>query len=133
MNKWGDESHRQRSTCDIRLNLIGDIVLQIKDHSVIKGHRTQEEQDLAFMDGHSQLKWPHGKHNKKPSTACDVRAWPWPDDKQEQREEQLYLLGLYKGVAHMKGIKLRTGADWSNDGNVWDNTWDDFFHIELVD
>ena len=113
MNKWGGESHRQRSSCDVRLNLIGDIVLQLKDHSVIKGHKGKEEQDLAFMDGHSKLKWPHGKHNKLPSIAIDVRAWPWPDDPQEQREEQLYLLGLYKGVGHMKGVKIRTGAQGS--------------------
>ena len=110
MNKWGDESHRQRATSDTRLNLVGDIVLQLKDHSVIKGHRTQDEQDTAFMLGHSKLKWPHGKHNKKPSIAIDVRAYPWPDNEQDQREEQLYLLGLYRGVAHMKGIPLRVGG-----------------------
>ena len=133
MNKWSSESHRQRSTCDIRLNLIGDIVLQIKDHSVIKGHRTEDEQNQAFYDGHSKLKWPHGKHNKKPSTACDVRAWPWPEDERQQVEEQLYLLGLYRGVAHMKGIKVRTGADWNDDGNISDTNFRDFFHVEIVD
>lgn len=131
MNKWGDESHRQRSTCDIRLNLIGDIVLQLKDHSVIKGHRTRDEQDTAFLLGNSKLRWPHGKHNKKPSIAVDVRAWPWPEDEQDQREEQLYLLGLYKGVGHMKGVRLRVGGDWDRDGEIADNGFDDLFHIEI--
>lgn len=130
MNKWGGESHRQRSTCDVRLNLVGDIVLQIKDHSVIKGHRNKEEQDSAFPL-FTKLRWPWSKHNKKPSLACDVRAYPWPEDKQEQREEQLYLLGLYKGVGHMKGIKIRTGADWDRDGEIKDNGFDDLFHIEI--
>lgn len=133
MNKWGDESHRQRSNCDVRLNQIGDIVLQIKDHSVIKGHRNKEDQNRAFDDGHSKLRWPDGKHNQLPCKAQDVRAYPWPDNEQDQREEQLYLLGLYRGVAHMKGIKLRTGADWDRDGEIADNGFDDFFHIQLED
>jgi peptidoglycan L-alanyl-D-glutamate endopeptidase CwlK len=131
VNKWGDESHRQRATCDTRLNQIGDIVLQIKDHSVIKGHRNQEDQHQAFVDGHSKLDWPDGNHNAYPSKAQDVMTYPWPEKESDQREEQLYLLGLYRGVAHMKGIKLRTGADWDRDGEIADNGFDDFFHVEI--
>lgn len=131
MNKWGDESHRQRATCDTRLNQIGDIVLEIKDHSVIKGHRNQEDQHSAFVRGASQLDWPNGNHNANPSKAQDVRTYPWPEKVSDQREEQLYLLGLYRAVAHMKGIKLRTGADWDRDGEIADNGFDDFFHVEI--
>jgi peptidoglycan L-alanyl-D-glutamate endopeptidase CwlK len=131
MNKWGAKSQAERATCDTRLNLVGDVVLQIKDHSVIKGHRNKEDQNAAFDAGHSQLRWPDGKHNSLPCKAQDVRAYPWPDDEQAQREEQLYLLGLYKGVGHMKGIKIRTGADWDRDGEIADNGFDDFFHVEI--
>ena len=51
---------------------------------------------------------------------------------QSLREEQLYLLGLYVGVASGMAIMLRTGADWDRDGEIADNGWDDFFHVELV-
>jgi peptidoglycan L-alanyl-D-glutamate endopeptidase CwlK len=133
MNRWGGESHRQRAKCDTRLNQIGDVVLQIKDHAVIKGHRNQEDQHEAFVNGRSKLDWPDGKHNRLPSVAQDVRAWPWPDGEQAQREEQLYLLGLYKGVGTMMGHRIRTGADWDRDGEIADNGFDDFFHVEIED
>ena len=158
MNHWGANSTAERATSDARLNEIGDVVLQIKDHSVAKGHRGQAEQHQAFIDGNSQLDWPDGNHNALPSKAQDVRTHPSPPtiefdknpDKmsdgelraevkklrrmvkdQPLREEQLYLLGLYKGVAVMMDIPLRTGADWDRDGEILDNGFDDFFHAEI--
>jgi len=138
MNTWGEESKKQRATSDTRLNEIGDEVLKIKDHSVIKGHRNRQEQNSAYnaIPQRSKLQWPDGNHNAYPSKAQDVKSYPFPpldDDGGDsaQREEQLYLLGLYKGVAYMKGMPLRTGADWSREGNIFDNGFDDFFHVEI--
>lgn len=135
MNQWGDRSKAERASSDERLNEIGDVVLQIKDHSVIKGHRGQEEQHAAFTSDpqRSKIDWPNGKHNKLPSKAQDVRAHPWPLNNQARREEQLYLLGLYRGIGHMLGHKIRTGADWDRDGQIADNGFDDFFHVEVED
>ena len=160
MNTWGKKSVAERATSDSRLNEIGDVVLQIKDHSVDKGHRGQQEQHQAFINGHSKLDWPDGNHNALPSKAQDVRTYPSPpaiefdkdpDKMSEQelraeikklrrlakdqplREEQLYLLGLYRGVAAMMGVPLRTGADWDRDGEILDNGFDDFFHVEIDD
>ncbi len=133
MNKWGANSILQRLTSDPRLNAIGDVVLQIKDHCVIKGHRGEDEQNEAFnaVPQRSKLPWPKGNHNAYPSKAQDVKAYPFPEKEQEQREEQLYLLGLYRGVAAMMGVDLRTGADWDRDGEILDNGFDDFFHAEI--
>ena len=133
MNKWGANSLVQRATSDPRLNAIGDVVLQIKDHSVVKGHRGEEEQHAAFIADpqRSKLDWPDGNHNAYPSKAQDIRAYPFPEKEQEQREEQLYLLGLYRGVGAVMGIDLRTGADWDRDGEILDNGFDDFFHVEI--
>ena len=133
MNKWGANSILQRSTSDPRLNAIGDVVLQIKDHSVIKGHRGEDEQNEAYnaVPQRSKLPWRKGNHNAYPSKAQDVKAYPFPEKEQEQREEQLYLLGLYRGVAAMMGVDLRTGADWDRDGEILDNGFDDFFHAEI--
>ena len=160
MHSWGTNSIAQRATSDPRLNAIGDVVLQIKDHAVIKGHRGEAEQHQAFLDGNSQLDWPDGNHNGLPSRAQDVRTYPSPPaivfdknpdkmserelraevkklrtmaEDQPLREEQVYLLGLYKGVAAVMDIPLRTGCDWSRDGNVFDNNFDDFFHAEIDD
>ncbi len=140
MNKWGANSVAERATSEARLNQVGDVVLQIKDHSVIKGHRGEEEQHAAFTSDpqRSKLDWPDGNHNALPSKAQDVRSHPFPpldDDGGDsaRREEQLYLLGLYRGVAAVMGIPLRTGADWDRDGEILDNGFDDLFHVEIDD
>ncbi len=160
MNTWGRRSQAERATSDDRLNEIGDIVLQIKNHSVLKGHRNQPDQHQAFVDGNSKLDWPDGNHNATPSKAQDIRTYPNPpvgklaedfaelakyDDSplfkkvlvalesQALREEQLYLLGLYRGVGYMLEHKIRTGADWDRDGEIADNGFDDFFHVEIED
>jgi len=129
--RFGRNSRRQLSTADGRLQDIAHIVLKIKDHAVIKGHRTQREQHTAFIEGHSDLDWPNGKHNALPSLSIDVQTHPVPQTEQELREEQLYLLGLYMGVAYMKGIPIRMGSDWDRDGEIADNSFDDFFHVEI--
>ncbi|HDZ83370.1 MAG TPA: hypothetical protein ENH56_19340 [Roseobacter sp.] len=138
MNKWGANSILQRLTSDPRLNAIGDVVLQIKDHSVVKGHRPEDEQNEAYnaVPQRSKLPWPKGKHNAYPSKAQDVQAYPFPPPDTDggdsaQREEQLYLLGLYKGIAEMMDIPLRTGSDWDRDGEILDNGFDDLFHVEI--
>ena len=130
-NRFGRNSRRQLNTADGRLQDIAHTVLKIKDHAVIKGHRNQREQHTAFIEGHSELDWPHGKHNKLPSIAIDVQTYPLPQTEQELREEQLYLLGLYMGVGYMTGIPIRIGGDWDRDGEIADNSFDDFFHVEL--
>ena len=131
MNKFSENSLQELSTALPILQKAAHIVLRIKDHSVIKGHRGRDEQNAAFYAGYSKAKWPNGRHNKIPSYAIDVRSWPWPEDEQEQREEQYYLLGLYRGVLAMLGWYARTGADFDNDGQVSDQTWDDLFHVEV--
>jgi len=129
--RFGRRSRKNLSTADGRLQELAYIVLKIKDHSVIKGHRNQREQHTAFIEGHSELDWPNGKHNALPSLAIDVQTYPLPDTDQELREEQLYLLGLYKGVAYMKDIPIRSGSDWDRDGEIADNSFDDFYHVEI--
>ena len=137
VNSWGKTSRRNRQSINHRLNSVSDVVLKIKDHSIIKGHRPEAEQHAAFLAGNSKLDWPDGKHNEIPSSAADVQSYPFPPldpetGDQAQREEQLYLLGLYKGVGAVMGIDIRTGADWDRDGQILDNGFDDFFHVEIV-
>ncbi len=130
---FSDRSLAELETCSLGLVLLAREVIKIKDHSIIKGHRNQAEQTAAFFGNpqRSKLQWPNGKHNKNPSLAMDVKTWPVPDNEAVLREEQLYLLGLYVGLAAGSGIKLRTGADWDSDGEISDNGFDDFFHIEI--
>ena len=133
MNRFGRNSANQLCTAHVILQKAAHIVVKIKDHSVIAGHRDCDEQDAAFKSGNSKVKWPNGKHNEMPSLAIDVQTYPRPSNEQELKEEQYYLLGLYVGVLNMLGRKARTGADWDRDGEVSDNGWDDLFHVEIDD
>lgn len=51
------------------------------DFSVICGHRGEAEQNYAYDQGFSKLKWPHSKHNSYPSLAVDIAPYPilWQD------------------------------------------------------
>jgi hypothetical protein len=155
---FGRGSRAELDTADSRLQRLARWVLIAKDHSVLKGHRQKAEQNAAFDSGASKLRWPDGKHNGLPSKAIDVQTYPRPaplefggdPDKmsvrelrdevkrlrrqfrdQPLREEQISLLGIYKGVALAFAIPIRTGDDWNRDGELSDNGWDDLFHIEV--
>ena len=132
MNYFGANSSHALAGADPRLRRIARKVIPIKDHSILKSHRSKSEQDAAFESGNSKLKWPNGKHNVIPSMAIDVLTYPRPPDDMDLRAEQFYLLGLYVGIGAEMGIELITGADWDDDGEVTDNGWDDLFHIEIV-
>lgn len=133
MNRFSQFSQANLVTAIEPLQAAAEIVLQIKDHAILKGHRSESEQNEAFESGHSKLPWPHGKHNQWHSRAIDVQTYPRPKDEQKLREEQYYLLGIYVGVLHSMGHEVRTGADWDSDGEVSDNGWDDLFHIEVTE
>ncbi len=130
MNSFGRASRTNLRTVEFQGQQLAHRVLILKDHSIITGHRSQRQQDRAYREGNSKLPWPKGKHNRLPSIAMDVQTWPVPDQVQDLREEQLYLLGLYKGIGSEMDMEIRTGADWDRDGEISDNGFDDFFHVE---
>ena len=98
------------------------------DCSVLCGHRGEEDQNKAFDEGRSKVKYPHGRHNADPSYAVDVTPYPvdWKD-----RERQTLFVGYVIGVAQGMGIDLRWGGDWDQDFQVKDNKFDDFPHFEI--
>jgi peptidoglycan L-alanyl-D-glutamate endopeptidase CwlK len=91
------------------------------DFTVLCGHRGREEQDRAFAEGRSKLRYPSSRHNKMPSRAVDVA--PWPIDWQDERAfEQLAIHIL--AAASALGIKIRWGGLWRN--------FSDKPHYELI-
>jgi len=105
-------------------------VIKHFDCSVIQGHRGKEDQNKAFKEGKSKLKYPNGNHNKSPSKAVDVAPYPinWND-----RERFTYFAGYVVGIASQMGLKIRWGGDWDMDTEVKDNNFDDLPHFELRD
>ena len=128
MPKFGSRSKSRLKTCDTRLQDLFNEVIKHFDCSVIQGHRGKEDQNKAFKEGKSKLKYPNGNHNKSPSKAVDVAPYPinWND-----RERFTYFAGYVVGIASQMGLKIRWGGDWDMDTEVKDNNFDDLPHFEV--
>ncbi len=130
MPKFSKRSMEHLNTCDPRLVKLFLMVVTVIDCTVFTGHRGMDEQNEFFRQGKSQLKFPEGKHNNKPSLAADVAPYPidWKD-----RERATLFAGFVMGVAFGLHIPLRWGGDWDGDWQVRDNNFDDLWHFEIRD
>ena len=128
MPSFGRKSRERIATCDKDLQNLFTEVVRYFDCSVLVGFRGKNEQNRAFKEGRSKVRWPRGKHNSNPSSAIDVAPYPidWKD-----RERFLYFGGFVKGCAYQMGIPLRWGGDWDNDTSLSDNKFDDLVHFEI--
>ena len=128
MAKFGSRSKKNLSSCHSDLQKVFNEVIKKVDCSVLCGHRGEEDQNKAFDEGRSKVKYPNGRHNADPSYAVDVTPYPvdWKD-----RERQTLFAGYVIGVAQGMGIDLRWGGDWDQDFQVSDNKFDDFPHFEI--
>ena len=122
MNRFSKTSLKRLETCHPDLQLICHEAIKVYDFSVLCGFRDALEQENAFLDGHSQLRWPDSKHNKQPSMAIDII--PYPLDF-EDKERLCQLAGIIKGIAHEKNIPIKWGGDFKG--------FFDGYHFEVVE
>ena len=128
MPKYGRKSRERLNTCDSKLQKVFNEVIKHVDCSVLEGHRSKDRQNKLYEEEKTKVKYPHGRHNRQPSSAVDVTPYPvdWKD-----RERQTLFAGFVIGVASQMGINSRWGGDWDQDFQVVDNRFDDFPHFEL--
>jgi len=129
MYSFGKRSKANLETCHDDIQDILAEAIKVVDFTVLCGHRGRAEQDKAFHEGRSKLKYPQSKHNKSPSLAVDIA--PYPIDWQN-KERFYYLMGIIKGIAHTKRIEIRSGCDWDNNGDITDQTFNDLPHFEIL-
>ena len=110
------------NTCDERLVDLFIEVIKHRDCRIICGHRGEEEQNDAYHQGHSQVKFPNSNHNVYPSRAVDVA--PYPIDWQDI-DRFKFLGGFVLGVAAAMKIPLKWGGEWSS--------FKDYPHFELTE
>lgn len=135
MYKYSNTSIANLYTCHPDLIILFETVIKYVDVTIICGHRGQEEQNKAFENNKSTLKYPDSKHNRLPSSATDAVSYPiqWDD-----LEQHYYLSGYIKGIADMlyeqgkMSRRIRCGADWNRNMLVTDETFLDLFHFELI-
>ena len=120
MNKYSKRSQGRLESCHSDLQEIFNEAIKVMDITILCGHRGEEEQSRAYMEGRSFAKWGESKHNKIPSEAIDAAPYPidWDDTERFAR-----MVGLIEGIAHSKGIKTKSGADFK--------TLKDMPHTEL--
>lgn len=128
MYSFGSRSKERLATCHQDIQFVMNEAIRMIDFTVLCGHRTKEEQDKAYKAGRSKLQFPQSKHNKTPSLAIDVAPWPidW-----HRKGRFYYMAGIIMGIARGMGIKMRFGGDWSMDGDITDQTFNDLPHFEL--
>ena len=134
-NKYSLISNERIKECQRDLQVVFQAVLRHFDHSIICGHRGEQEQDTAFESGFSKVKYPNSKHNSYPSVAIDAVPYPidWKDTKR-----MTYFAGFVMATAKQlkdKGLithDMRWGGDWDRDTEVKDNVFQDYPHFELV-
>ena len=129
MPKFGKRSKRNLESAHEDLQELFLEVVKHFDCTVICGHRGELEQNKAYKDGFSKVKFPKGRHNANPSNAVDV--CPYPVDWNDLGRFR-YFAGYVMGVATQMGIRIRWGGDWNQDTQVKDNKFNDLPHFELV-
>lgn len=133
-NKYSKISKSRLGEAHKDLQVVFKEVLKHFDHSIICGHRGEQEQDTAFESGFSKVKFPNSKHNQLPSMAVDAVPFPidWNDTKR-----MIHFAGYVMATAKMfkdKGLithDFRWGGDWDRDTDLKDNVFQDYPHFEL--
>lgn len=135
MYSFGETSLKNLKEAHLDLQRVFLEVIRHTDCKVIEGFRGEHEQNFAYETGRSTVQWPDSNHNVEPALAVDVVPYPidWDDT------ERFVLFGgfvmwvaarlVYTGKnEHM----VKWGADWDNDGNIYEHRLVDFPHFELV-
>jgi len=125
MPRFSKLSEARLATCDPKLQRLMHNVILGLDIIILCGHRGEEDQNKAFREGKSKLKFPKSAHNSEPSSAVDVAPYHdevphihW-DDIQEFKDMITYI----KRIAERLGIEVEFGGDWQG--------FKDYPHIQL--
>ena len=122
MPKFSAKSLERLHTCEPALQELFNAVIEVRDCSILCGHRGKEDQDKACAAGKSQAPWPTSRHNCTPSAAVDVAPYPLDWNDIESFKE---FGALVKEFAEARGIKIRWGGDFKS--------FKDYPHFELVE
>ena len=133
MANFGKISQTNLAQAHSDLQIVFNEVINHYDCAVICGHRNEEDQNKAYNDGLSKLRYPQSKHNKTPSLAVDVVPWfkNRPHIRWNDKDKFYEFGGFVQGVAASLGINIRWGGNWDMDDELKDQSFFDLPHFEL--
>lgn len=141
MNTYSKKSRRLIAQTTEDLQVVFTVVLQKWDHTILTGHRTEDNQNKAHASGQSKVQWPNSKHNSYPSDAIDVSPYPvpknWGEGDRNEYEKfryfAFYVIGVADALYEAGRIarRLRWGGDWDMDNDVNDQSFNDLVHFEM--
>ena len=157
MGKYSFNSELRLSTVEKKLEGVFRLVLKRFDHTILVGHRNQEQQNNAVAMKTSTKSWPDSKHNASPSQAVDAAPYypdatnsiDWRTDaammeaaKKGDWDEVKSILenikrwhtfgGYVLGAGDGMGIPLRWGGDWNLNFKFNDQRLVDLPHFEVI-
>lgn len=109
-------ANRAQGCCDELIRVLNASIKKY-DFRVMCGHRNQADQELAYKNKTSPLRWPNSKHNKFPSDAVDLLPnclvvngkIDW-NDKKAFEKAYAELTAVIMEEAGRLGIKIRWGG-----------------------
>lgn len=132
MSDYNKLSLERLESCHEKLRDLWCAAKEITPILVTCGYRNEIDQNEAFANGTSTLKWPDSKHNSFPSKAIDccplINGQPMLHD----REQIIKMAGVIITCAKIKSIPIRWGGDWRNEGSIGAHKPVDLYHFELI-
>jgi len=132
MAKFSNNSKIKLRSCDEKLQLLFNVVIQNFDCTIIDGYRSNIEQNRLFLEKKSKLSAGKSKHNTNPSKAIDVAPYIAGKGLSFDLNQCYFFAGYVIRIAEELGITLRWGGDWDSDGNLNDQSFNDLVHFELL-
>ena len=108
------DSRNKLNSCEPKIiEIVKELGLS-HDFVVCCGHRTKEEQELAFKSGNSKVKFPNSKHNSLPSSAVDLAPCSKDGKKIDWNDIKAFkaLAQALKEIAEAKGVTIEWGGSW---------------------
>jgi peptidoglycan L-alanyl-D-glutamate endopeptidase CwlK len=107
------------------------------DFTIVCGWRGEVEQNKAFAEGKSKLRWPQSKHNNMEagqphSLAVDIAPWVNGGISWDDRISFAVLAGVVFSAAQERGVTIRWGGNWSPGWAPTRNKFPDLPHFELM-
>ena len=119
MYQFSQRSRDNLKQCHNDLRIVAEHAIQYVDFTVICGHRHEEEQNKAFDDGFSKVRYPDSKHNKTPSLAFDFIPYPFKSWEDEAGFEKIgHMMKAIAGLLKQFGViesEFNYGGDWGWD------------------